>query len=290
MKKIYLLLFILFFSGLNLTIAQEIDKQHVTYPFAKKSLSQLKELLAIPNDAHYPKDIEKNIQWCEEKLKSLNFSHQRLSTPTVPLLLAAHNAKIKNQPTVLFYIHIDGQPVDPSFWNQEDPYKAELKQKDATGKWNKIDWNLLKQEKLDPEWRIYARSSSDDKSPFIMFLTALETMKAQKKQLPYNLKIVLDFEEEIGSPNLAKAVLSYKNDLAADMLLIFDGPKHLTNQPTIAFGARGITMMTVQVFGPSHPLHSGHYGNYAPNPALRLADLLAGMKDEKRESNNPWLL
>jgi len=112
-----------------------------------------------------------------------------------------------------------------------------------------------------------------------MFLTVLEILKTNNKKLPYNLKVILDFEEEKGSPNLAKAVAANKTYLASDMLLIFDGPKHLNNQPTIAYGARGITTMSIKIFGPTFPLHSGHYGNYAPNPALRLSQLLSSMKD-----------
>ncbi|HFA51923.1 MAG TPA: M20/M25/M40 family metallo-hydrolase [Bacteroidetes bacterium] len=280
MKKhlFYSVIFLLFFG--NALSAQPIDTQHETYPYARASLSLLKELLAIHNDANFKKDIEKNVAWCAQKLSEHGFATNRLETPTVPLLLATYKQQLKGEPTVLFYFHIDGQPVDPSFWFQDDPYKAVLKEQKEGEGWVDIDWDNLQKKELDPEWRIFARSSSDDKSPFIMFLAALETMKARGQSLPYNLKIILDFEEEKSSPSLAQAVLDNKAALAADMLIIYDGPKHLNNQPTIAFGARGITSMTIKVFGPTYPLHSGHYGNYAPNPALRLSQLLASMKDE----------
>ena len=280
-KTIYSLIFFLFFYFINNPLlAQPIDNNHITYPYALASLSQFKELLAIPNDANFKNDIEKNVKWCNEKFTKLGFTTKRLETKTVPLLLATFNKKIKNKPTVLFYFHIDGQPVDPSFWFQDDPYRAELKEQIEAEGWVTIDWNKLKEKELNPEWRIFARSSSDDKSPFVMFLAALETLTKNNQSLPYNLKVILDFEEEKGSPNLAQAIMDNKTDLASDMLLIFDGPKHLSNQPTIAYGARGITSMTLKVFGPTFPLHSGHYGNYAPNPGLRLAQLLASMKDE----------
>lgn len=97
----------------------------------------------------------------------------------------------------------------------------------------------------------------------------------------YNVKIILDFEEEIGSPNLGEAVSTYKDVLASDMMLIMDGPRHLSNEPSLTFGARGISQITLTVFGPRAAQHSGHYGNYAPNPALRLSQLLASMKDEE---------
>ena len=89
----------------------------------------------------------------------------------------------------------------------------------------------------------------------------------------------MDFEEELGSPELPKAVEKYSKELASDMLIIFDGPRHISNQPTLTFGARGIAEVTLTVFGPRVPQHSGHYGNYAPNPAVRLSQLIASMKD-----------
>jgi len=245
-----------------------------------ESFDLLKELLAIPNDANHPEDILKNIEWVESHMSDLGFTSQRLETETVPLVLANYKAMKPNQKTVMYYFHIDGQPVDPQFWFQDDPYKAVLKEQIEGEGWIDIDWNKLITEDIDPEWRIFARSSSDDKSPFIMFLTVMKMMKEKEESLPFNLKVILDFEEEKGSPRLAGAVEKNKEVLAADMLLIFDGPKHISNQPTITYGARGITTISIKVYGPTFPLHSGHYGNYAPNPALRLAQLLSSMKDE----------
>ena len=278
MKKHILFLFIFTYFTAQ-SFSQDIDTTHESYATALASLEELKELLAIPNDANFPKDIAQNVKWCESKFQEYNFTTTQLPTETVPLLLAEYNNKVKRAPTFLFYFHIDGQPVDPSFWFQENPYQAVLKKQVEAEGWVDIPWSNFQAESIDPDWRIFARSSSDDKSPFVMFLAALKTLKSLNKDLPYNLKIILDFEEEKGSPRLAKAVLEYKEALKADQLIIFDGPKHLSNRPTIAFGARGITTMSLKVHGPTFPLHSGHYGNYAPNPALRLAQLLSSMKD-----------
>ena len=266
----------LMFTAVN---AQQIDTKHITYDDAKESLKTLKELLAIPNDANYPDDIEKNVQWCEKALDQFGFITERLETETVPLLMAKQREVNDNLPTLLYYFHIDGQPVDPSFWFQADPYQSVLKEEREAEGWVDIDWSNVETEPLNPDWRIFARSSSDDKSPFVMMLAAMNTLVKEKRDFAYNLKIILDFEEEKGSPNLATAVSANKDKLACDALLIYDGPKHLTNIPTIAYGARGITSLTVKVFGPTFPLHSGHYGNYVPNPALRLSQLLSSMKD-----------
>jgi acetylornithine deacetylase/succinyl-diaminopimelate desuccinylase-like protein len=133
---------------------------------------------------------------------------------------------------------------------------------------------------LDPEWRVFARSASDSKGPVAQLLAALEIARDLGVEPDFDLKIVLDSEEELGSPNLSDAVVRHRERLAADMLVIFDRPPHASGRPTLKFGARGIATVTLTTYGPRVPQHSGHYGNYAPNPAFRLAELLASMKDE----------
>lgn len=244
---------------------------------AVQSFKLFYDLLSLPNDAHYPEDIEKNVQWCEAAFKNRGFTTQRLNTPTVPLLLAQRPAK-KATKTVLIYLQLDGQPVDPSKWNQESPWKPVLKEKDEQGNWKIIPYELL-YEGYRPDWRIFARATSDAKGPVAAFLAALDALQEMKAEPNYNLKVIMDFEEELGSPHLPEAVKKYRNELAADMLIIFDGPRHFSNEPTLSFGARGICEMTLTVYGPRQPVHSGNYGNYTPNPAMRLAQLLASMKD-----------
>jgi acetylornithine deacetylase/succinyl-diaminopimelate desuccinylase-like protein len=114
-----------------------------------------------------------------------------------------------------------------------------------------------------------------------MFLAAMEGLDKIGKSPNYNLKVILDFEEELGSPNLPQAVVENREMLAADLLVIFDGPMHRLNKPTLSFGARGIATIQLTTYGPIVPQHSGHFGNYVPNPAFKLAKLLASMKDEQ---------
>ncbi|MEL6718108.1 MAG: M20/M25/M40 family metallo-hydrolase [Bacteroidota bacterium] len=247
--------------------------------YAQASLDDFLELLAIPNDAFMKESIEENVQWMENAFTERNFEVKRLETPSAPLLLA-EKAKEGATKTVLVYLQMDGQPVDASKWQQESPWKPVLKHKDEQGNWEILSLDQLKED-IDPEWRIFARSASDAKGPVVAFLTALDIIQALKQQPNYNLKIIMDFEEEQGSPNLPAAVEKYKDVLAADMLIIFDGPRHISNRPTLTFGARGISTITLTVYGPVAPQHSGHYGNYAPNPALRLMQLVSSMKDEK---------
>lgn len=275
MKRLFTLLGLLLCSG-HLLFAQQTPAKFVSKGI--ESLPMFRELLALANDAHFPADIEKNIQWCEEAFAKRGFTSQRLQTPTVPLLLAERKSKKKNAKTVLIYLQVDGQPVAPPFWNQKNPYRAELMEQNAEGNWAPISWERIGQNP-DPDWRIFARSASDAKGPVAAYLTALDMIRDEKKKIPFHMKVILDFEEELGSPQLPKAVVENREALAADMLVIFDGPRHLKNEPTLTFGARGISTLTLTLYGPIRPQHSGHYGNYVPNPALRLSQLLASMKD-----------
>ncbi len=269
---------------LNTILATDAIGQYEDERFlraAQSSLPQLQELLLIPNDAHHHEDIEQNVVWCEKAFAKRGFKTKRLETSTVPLLLSERSSDNPDAQTVLIYLQIDGQPVDPSFWYQDNPYEATLKEQAPEGGWEEIDWERLSEDKPDPEWRIFARSTADSKGAANMFLTAIDMLIEEGVSPDFHMKVIMDFEEEIGSPRLPQAVKDYKSDLAADMLVIFDGPRHLSNQPTLTFGARGISTITLKVFGPYFPQHSGHYGNYAPNPAIRLSQLIGSMKDEE---------
>jgi acetylornithine deacetylase/succinyl-diaminopimelate desuccinylase-like protein len=255
-----------------------IDLDAVTEKNFLSGIAILNDLISIPNNSNVPAELVPNIAWCERNFEKRGWEIERLETTGFSMLLAVKTVP-KAQKTVLLYFHVDGQPVDRKRWEQEDPFKPVLK-KMANGKWEIIPMETL-QSSYDPEWRIFARSASDDKGPLAMFLTAWDALIAEGKSPNYNIKVILDFEEEIGSPNLPAAVVKHKEKLAADMMLIMDGPRHLSNEPTLSFGARGISEITLTVFGPKAAQHSGHYGNYAPNPAFRLAQLLASMKDDE---------
>ncbi|QCW99012.1 M20/M25/M40 family metallo-hydrolase [Aggregatimonas sangjinii] len=260
-----------------LLIGQQVQKlDELSSAYAKQSFPMLQELLSIPNDAFFPKDIEKNISWCESNFRARGFTLERLATETVPLLLAERKHP-KAKQTVLIYLQLDGQPVDSTRWFQGNPYTPVLKEKVADA-WQELPWDNIAD--YDDDWRVFARSASDAKGPVAMFLTALDAIAAEGIVPNFNIKVIMDFEEELGSPQLPKAVLENQEALKADMLIIFDGPRHISNKPTLTFGARGIATITLTTYGPVVPQHSGHFGNYAPNPALRLAKLLASMKDE----------
>jgi len=126
---------------------------------------------------------------------------------------------------------------------------------------------------------LFGRSTSDDKGPIVMFLNAIDLLQKNEIDIPFNIKVILDSEEEKGSKPLPKAVKEYRELLEADFLIINDGPVHSSEKPTVVYGCRGITTLTLTTHGPIKPQHSGHYGNYAPNPGFLLAEVLSSMKD-----------
>ncbi len=256
-----------------------ISAQDLTGEDKYTYLKQLDHFLSIPNNGLYNEHIEPNIEWLIEAFSQLDFDAKRLETNGQPLFFA-QKIRREDLPTVLFYMHLDGQSVDSTVWNQPNPYEPVYKSRTEMG-----DWQIMSEEVPEPpydqEWRIFARSASDDKGPIIMLLAALQELQKEKQELAYNVKIILDSEEERGSPHLLSSVQRYSDLLSSDYLVVSDGPMHDSGLPTLTYGVRGITRMTLEIYGPSKPQHSGHFGNYAPNPVFRAAHLLASMKDEQ---------
>jgi acetylornithine deacetylase/succinyl-diaminopimelate desuccinylase-like protein len=240
------------------------------------ALSLYRDFLALPNDALKPDDIETLVAWMEDAFAARGFRTQRIPTAGSPSLFAerAHQPASR---TVLVYLQADGQPVDPSAWAQANPFVPVLKRQDEQGNWQAIPWESL-DEGFDPDWRVFARSAADSKGPMTQFMMAVELLDGLDAAPAYNLKVIIDTEEELGSPNLAAAIRTNRELLDADLLLIFDGPPHASNRPTVTFGARGIMTATLVAYGPRVAQHSGHYGNFVPNPAFDLARILASLK------------
>jgi acetylornithine deacetylase/succinyl-diaminopimelate desuccinylase-like protein len=247
---------------------------------AQASFREFFDLLSMPNDAINAEDIRKNADWLEAAFRKRGFVTKQLENNGKPLVFAEFARKSANAKTILFYMHFDGQPVIPGQWSQKSPWAAVVKRLNAQGQWEDIAQEKLLSDEIDPNWRIFARSSSDDKGPIMMFLTAFDALKAANAAPAINVKVLLDSEEEKGSPTIGIVAKANRELLAADAIVINDGPIHPSNRPTIVFGNRGNTLVRLTVFGPKNPLHSGHFGNYAPNPAQRLAALLASMKDD----------
>jgi acetylornithine deacetylase/succinyl-diaminopimelate desuccinylase-like protein len=263
-------------------VAANGDRPAATVEAAQRNFPEFLALLRIPNVAAEPADIQRNGAFLVESFRKRGFDAQLLDNAARrPLVFAQLGRPRAGARTVLFYAHFDGQPVTPTDWEQKTPFDPVVKARDSSGKWAPVDTARLTQQPFDPELRVFARSASDDKAPIIMLLTAVDMLKAQRRTPAINVKVLLDSEEEIGSPSLAEVVTANRKLFDADALIVLDGPQHASGRPTIVFGNRGITQAVLTVFGPRAPLHSGHFGNYAPNPAMRLASLLASMKDDQ---------
>ena len=279
LKKNILLIILITF-----TIKSFSQREFKTEVFeqAINNLDEFVEFLSYPNDANYESDIYKLMDWTENKFKSLDFKINRLDTETIPLMLASKHIS-DDYKTVLIYMHLDGQPVDLSKWNQENPFIPVYKLKEDgkfvdydSNKLANIDYETLEERDI----RIFARASSDAKGPVMMLIQAMKFMNSKNIDNKFNLKLIMDFEEEKGSPSLPDAVKKHSTILKSDALLIFDGPQHESDLPTLNFGNRGISSITLKTYGPVVPQHSGHFGNYAPNPVFRMSNILSSMKDE----------
>ena len=245
-------------------LAQADDLQQRVRSFVdahqKEIVGELLELLAIPNVAADKPNIRRNAEHLQRLLTKHGLQAEVLETAGNPLVYGALSVPGATR-TVLFYSHYDGQPVDRAKWNQPDPFVPVVRGEGA-------------------EARIYARSASDDKSPIVALMTALDALKASGIAPSCNVRVILDGEEEASSPSLVPAIARYRDKLRADLMVILDGPAHSSGRPTVVYGARGIATVDLTVFGPKSGVHSGNYGNWMPNPAMRLAALLASMKDD----------
>jgi len=240
-------------------------------------LSEFMDLLAMPNLARDDAAVRKNANAIVSMLEKRGVKARLLEEAGVPPVVFGEIDTPGAMRTLMFYAHYDGQPLDPKEW-ATPPWQPVLRDKPLNQDGRVVP--LPANGKIDPEWRIYARSASDDKAPIITISAALDALKAARIPMRSNVKFIFEGEEEAGSPHLASVISKYKSLLASDVWLICDGPVHQSRRQQIVFGARGVTIVDITLYGPNHELHSGHYGNWAPNPAMALARLLASMKDD----------
>lgn len=244
----------------------------------RRVVSELWDALGIPAVASDTENIRRKAEYFRERFAERGFVAELIATSGNPLVYA-ERVNPEASRTLLFYAHYDGQPVDPDKWAQDDPFTPLLR----SGKLGDAGVRVLdvsSQSTFTEDQRIYARSSSDDTAPIVALLAAVDYLAFSDTHASSNIRVVLDGEEEAGSPSLVPAIDANRQRLAADLMIILDGPIHPSNVATLVYGARGILTLELTLFGPKFPLHSGHYGNWAPNPAMRLAQLLASMKDD----------
>ncbi len=247
-------------------------------PTPQSELATLTSFLSIPNVASDRPDIARNAAWLQRQFTQRGFRMTVVRTPGSPVLIGELVAPgPRATRTLTFYFHYDGQPVTASEWNDSGPFTPIYRDRPLESGGRVV--SLPTTGPIDPEWRLYARSAADDKGPIIAFLSAIDEARAAGTPITSTLRVLMEGDEEAGSPSLATVVHEQAARIRGDLVLLVDGPQHPSGRPTFVFGARGIMSTELTVFGARHDLHSGNYGNWAPNPALELARLLASMKD-----------
>jgi len=244
----------------------------------KAILEEFFALLRLPNYSLNRADIVRNAEHIVDMLERRGVEARILDAGVGAPAVYGELLTPGAETTVIFYVHYDGQPVVPENWTTP-PYEPIVKTDYESRGGKVIDFDDL-DFPLNPELRIFARSTSDDKAPIIGILTALDALRAQEIEPSINMKFFFEGEEERGSPHLSRMLDAFGHLLEADILFFCDGPVHQSGKKKLSFGVRGPVGFDVTVYGPDRPLHSGHYGNFAPNPIVMLARLIASMRDE----------
>jgi acetylornithine deacetylase/succinyl-diaminopimelate desuccinylase-like protein len=240
-------------------------------------LRELADFVALPNDARKLADMEANAEHLRGLLEARRFDVGLLRADSGPPVVFGHRPSKEATHTVVFYAHYDGQPTVPELWHS-NPWDVVVRKGRLEDDAEAVPFEQL-QAPVDREWRLYGRSTSDDKVSIVALLTALDALDAAAIEPSVNIKLILDGEEERGSPHMAEILRSHLDKLAADLWVFCDGPMHQTRLPQVVYGARGVTSLHITAYGPAVGLHSGHYGNWAPDPGMMLARLITSMRD-----------
>lgn len=221
-------------------------------------LAELKEFLAIPSistlSEHKP-DIQRAAEWVSRQLTGIGLRNVEIMPTAGHPVVYGEWLGAPGQPTVLVYGHYDVQPVDPLNEWISPPFEPTVRGDN-----------------------LYARGASDMKGQVHAFLKALEAL-AKNEGFRVNIKVMVEGEEEIGSPNLDAFIDRHKDKLKCDIALNADSGILRPDQPSIVYGLRGLVYFEVWVYGPSQDLHSGIFGGSVHNPAQVLCELVAGMHD-----------
>ncbi|HEY0995139.1 MAG TPA: M20/M25/M40 family metallo-hydrolase [Gemmatimonadaceae bacterium] len=244
-------------------------------------LGELTSLLRLPNPASDRVAIRRNAEAIRAMMTARGLAPRFLEdadSATPPAVYGEWRVPGATR-TLVFYAHYDGQPAAGGW--RTDPWTPTLLTGPAERGGRAVDLeSAIRTGNVVDEWRLYARSASDDKAGVMAILGAVDALRAAGARPTSNLRFFFEGEEEAGSPHLARMLDRHRALLAgADAWIMVDGPRHPSGLRQVVFGVRGDVNVDLTVYGATRPLHSGHYGNWAPNPAMMLAQLLASMKD-----------
>jgi acetylornithine deacetylase/succinyl-diaminopimelate desuccinylase-like protein len=241
-------------------------------PRQQAILKEFASLVEIPNVSSDLPNVRRNAVAIQKMFAQRGVATRLLTLKDYAPIVFGEIKTPGAKRTINFYAHYDGMPVNAEEWINKQPFLPELRD----GRNQPIP---LEQAKYDPEWRIYGRASADDKAPIMAMAVALDAMKSLGMKHTSNIRFFFEGEEEAGSTHLTEYLKQYKDLVMGDLWLICDGPVHQNRQQSVVFGVRGVTSIDLTVYGPKKGLHSGHYGGWVPNPAQRLARLVAGFSD-----------
>lgn len=242
-------------------------------------LQEYSQFLSIANPASDRINIQKNADHIVSILKKRKFKTLFLRIEGSPPAVYGELRKEGAKHTILLYSHYDGIPVEPEKW-ASNPWKAVLRDKPLEEGGKIVSLSEAKG-KIQGEWRLYARSSSDEKAAIMAMIAGIDALNASHISLSVNIKVLFEGEEEIGSPHMFSLLEKHKDLLKADALLLCGGPVHSSRRHVVYFGARGGINLDITVYGAKSHLHSGHYGNWAPNPIALLSNLISSMRDSE---------
>lgn len=224
----------------------------------RRDLNELLRVPSISNDPEHKADMESAAKWLLTRMQDLGIRSEIIPTPGHSIVYGEH-LQAEGAPTVLVYGHYDVQPVDP----------LEL-------------WDTPPFEPDEREGAIFARGSSDDKGQLLIHLLAAQEILGETGGLPVNLKILLEGEEEVGSPNLKPFIEANVDKLACDAVMVSDTSFFSREVPSMLYGLRGLCYIEVLLRGPNRDLHSGEFGGAVANPVDALARMIAALHDEDR--------
>jgi acetylornithine deacetylase/succinyl-diaminopimelate desuccinylase-like protein len=239
--------------------------QHYIHQHKDRFLEELFDWLRIPSvsaDPKYKGDVQRMAQAVADKLKAAGADTVEICPTEGHPIVYAEKLVSPDLPTVLVYGHYDVQPADPIELWESGAFEP-----------------VVKKTAIHPDGAIFARGSCDDKGQVYMHVKAFEAMNACK-ELPCNIKFMIEGEEEVGSVNLGKYCEANREKLHCDVVLISDTGIISNDVPSITVGLRGLSYVEVEVTGPNRDLHSGIYGGAVANPVNVLCQMIASMHDE----------
>lgn len=244
-------------------------------------MAEYREFVALPNVSGDRENVRRNAEFLVAAMKRRGIAAELLEGETGATNPAVFGeVKVPGATTtVIYYAHYDGQPVNPRQWAEGlEPFKPVFLTAPVERGGKIVAWQPG--QAIDPTWRISGRAAADDKAGVFSILNGYDALVQTGQAPTVNVKFFFEGEEEIGSVHLAELLRKHKGKLASDLWIICDGPRHVSGRKVVQFGVRGDVNMDLIAYGPKRPLHSGNYGNFAPNPAQRLVTLLASMKDD----------